>query len=331
MVAQQEGPLAHGRRDVALSTARLKGEQGTGRPGRRRRARKRARKGGPTPTPTRFPGAMIETEDSCPQLKASEPLSAHTAPQDGQAGSSHTSDGPSEQQRISLIVVALGPRHEKKGAVASAAAAVMQQGHLVLMALGLALVIAPFAAAIEPCAGLFIKALPNFVPSPACEGLLTERRGVHVITLSAWAGFFVQNGFQVASFDANPRAKSLLRHTMLVGLAASIAIPVWYASAVSSPSTLQLAAYGELSVFLVSVAPFVSFAALRLARAKRRSLKRAAREIAHGVAVSAITAMLGYLTGLYVALSDQIPDGLAGVAMNGKVCRLARERMVKPL
>jgi hypothetical protein len=215
------------------------------------------------------------------------------------------------------VVVVLSQHHEKKGAAATAAAVVLEQVRLTLMALGLALMMAPVAATIEPLVELFTKALPYFVPSAPCRGLLTDRRGVDLVVLCAIAFFLVQNGFQVAAVDANPRASRLLLHTMLVGSVASVACPVWYASVISSPSTLQVIAYGALTGFVVVLAPNVSFAAWGLATAERRSCKRAAQGIFYGVILSAITVTVACVTAGYVTLSDLV-SGFAGVAINGK-------------
>jgi hypothetical protein len=50
---------------------------------------------------------------------------------------------------------------------------VLEQVRLTLMALGLALMMAPVAATIEPLIELSTMALPNFVPSAPCEGTLS--------------------------------------------------------------------------------------------------------------------------------------------------------------
>jgi hypothetical protein len=141
-----------------------------------------------------------------------------------------------------VIVVALDPHHAHNGAAATAAAAVVRQVQLTLTALGLAFMMVPLAAAIEPYAALFTKALPNFVPSLPCQDILTERRGVHLIALVAINAFIVLNGFQLAAVEANPRATRLLLHTMLAGLGSFVVLPLWYASALSSPSTIWIVA-----------------------------------------------------------------------------------------
>jgi hypothetical protein len=185
------------------------------------------------------------------------------------------------------------------------------------MALGLALMMAPIAAAIEPLAKLFSRALPNVELSAPCQGLLTDRRGVGLVVLVAMSFFLLQNCFQVAAVDANPRASRLLLHTMLVGSAASVACPVWYASEVASPSALVSVGYGVLTGFVVTLAPFVSFAAWGLATAERRSCKRAAQGIIFGASVSLTAVTVGTAAAFYVTLSDQV-SGPAGVAINGK-------------
>ncbi len=132
---------------------------------------------------------------------------------------------------------------------------------LTLIALGLALMMAPIAAALEPLVEFFSRALPNFMPSAPCQGLLTDRRGVDLVVIGALSFFLTQNGVQIASIDANPRASRLLLHTMLVGSVASVTCPVWYASKVASPGPLQVIAYAFLTGFVVCFSPFVSFAA----------------------------------------------------------------------
>ncbi len=134
---------------------------------------------------------------------------------------------------------------------------------------------APLAAAIEPCAALFIKALPNFVPSLPCQDILTERRGVHLIALVTLSCFFSVNGVQLAAVEANPRATRLLWHTMLFGSGACVVFPLWYASAASSPSTISIIANSFLTAVVCNLVPHVSFAVWGLATAKRRSCKRA--------------------------------------------------------
>jgi hypothetical protein len=69
--------------------------------------------------------------------------------------------------------------------------------------------------------------------------------------------------------------------------------------------------------------PFVSFAVLGLATAKRRSCKRAALEIALGASISVISTLLGGAVAFYVAVSDQVTGGLAGLVINGKDRRIA--------
>ena len=266
---------------------------------------------------------MLEAEGSCAQPQASKPAGAlaQTAPEGGRgppAGSSQAGDVSAERRRSSVVVVALGQHHEKKGAAATAAAVVLEQVRLTLMALGLALMVAPVAATIEPLIELFTKSLPNFVPSAPCQGLLTDRRGVGLVVLAALAIFILQNGFLFGAVDVNPRASRLLLHTMLVGAGASVSCPVWYASEVASPGHAII--YAILAGFVVLLAPYVSLAAWGLATAERKSCKRAAQGIIFGTSVSATTMMIACATTFYVALSDQV-SGFAGVAINGKCCR----------
>ncbi len=68
--------------------------------------------------------------------------------------------------------------------------------------------------------------------------------------------------------------------------------------------------------------PHVSLAVWWLATAKRRSCKRAALEIALGASVSVTSALFGAAVAFYVALSDQVTGGLAGLAINGKDRRI---------
>jgi hypothetical protein len=265
---------------------------------------------------------MLEAEGSCAQPQASKPAGAlaQTAPEGGRgppAGSSQAGDVLAERRRSSVVVVALSQHHEKKGAAATAAAVVVEQVRLTLMALGLALMMAPVAATIEPLVVFFSRALPNFEPTAPCQGLLTERRGVDLVVLAAVGFLVVMTGVQVAAVDANPRASRVLLHTMLVGSAASFFCSVWYASEVASPSHAII--YACLAGFVVHLAPFVSFAAWGLVTAKRKSCKRAVREVVFGVCVSVNVVFGAIVTGLYVTLSDQV-SGFAGVAINGKGC-----------
>jgi hypothetical protein len=219
----------------------------------------------------------------------------------------------------SLVAVSIDPPPAQKGAAARAAAAVEQQCRLSLMALGLALMTAPLAAAIEPCAALFTEAVPNFEPSVPCQGLLTERRSGHLVALTALVAFFAQNGFQVTAVGANPRAMRYVWHTMLVGLAACIVLPLWYAFVVSSPpSALFILAACSWTGFVVYFLPCVSHVVLGLATAKRRSCKRATREIAFGASISFFNVLLGIACTFYVALSDRVTGGLAGFGITGK-------------
>jgi hypothetical protein len=263
---------------------------------------------------------MLEAEGSCAQPQASKPAGAlaQTAHEGGRgppAGSSQAGDGSAERRRSSVLVVALGQHHEKKVAAATAAAVVLEQVHLTLMALGLALMMAPIAAPIEPLVELFTKALPNIELLPPCHGLLTDRRGVDLVVLAALIIFMLMNGFQIAAVDANARASLFLLHTMLTGAAASVACAAWSASEVVSPSHAVI--YATLTGFLGSLAPYVSFAAWRLVTAKRKSCKRAAQEIVFGMSVSMTIVMVACATTFYVALSDQV-SGFAGVAINGR-------------
>jgi hypothetical protein len=252
-----------------------------------------------------MPEGALQEEGS-----ASEPAGAPGSTADGR--------DPGSSRRRSLVVVAWDPHHAKKGAAARAAAAVVQQCWLTLMALGLALMTAPVAAAIELCAALFTKALPNFEPSLPCQGLLTERRSIHLVALAALVAFLAQNGFQVAAVEANSRAMSYVWHTMLLGLAACVVLPLWYASVVSSPSVLHVFATCCWTGFLCYFVPCVSFAVLGLARAKRRSCKRTALEIALGTTISVSNVLLGLVSASYVALSGRVTGGLAGLGIIGK-------------
>ena len=263
---------------------------------------------------------MLEGEGSCAQPQASKPAGAlaQTAHEGGRgppAGSSQAGDGPAERRRSSVVVIALGQHHGKKGAAATAAAVVLEQVRLTLMALCLALMMAPIAAAVEPLVELFTKALPNIELSPSCQGLPTDRRGVDLVVLAAFSYFTVQNGLQVAAIDANPRARRFLLHTMLVGSAASIFCSVWYASKVASPRHAII--FVALTAFVVTFAPFVSFAAWGLATAERKSCKRAALEIVFGLSVGMVTVFTGYATVFYVALSEHV-SGYAGILINGR-------------
>ncbi len=277
-------------------------------------------------------GGASDAESSGLQCQASKPEGGawETVPTPGlgpAAGSSHASDGPAELRRSSVVVVVLDPHHTTRGAAGRAAAALVHQGLLTLMALGLALIMSPLAAAIEPCVELFTCQLPNFVPSLPCQGLLTEGRGVHLVVCAVLPAFLMLNGILLAAIEANPRARRLLLHTMLVGLAAGVAFPLYYASAAApSLSALQVVLYVSVAGIPVFLAPQVSFAFWGLATANRRSWKRAALEIAFGVTVGATSTILALSVGLYVALSDQIPDGLTGVVINGKSCRKRRTR-----
>ena len=261
---------------------------------------------------------MLEGEGSCAEPQASKQAGALA--QDGRgpsAGSSQTVDGSVERRRSSVLVVVLGQHHEKKGAVAKAAAVFVEQVRLTLMALGLVLMMAPIAAAIEPLVQFFSRALPNLIPSAPCQGLLTDRWGVNFVVLSALVFFLNLNGFQVAAVDANPRASRFLLPTMLVFLVASITCLVWYASKVESPSPLQVIAYTCLTGFVVNFSPSVSFAAWGVATAERKSCKRAAQGIVNGVIQSAVCVTVAGVTSVYVTLSYQV-SGFAGVAINGK-------------
>lgn len=150
---------------------------------------------------------------------------------------------------------------------------------------------------------------------------------MHLVVCAVLPAFLMLNGVLLAAVEANPRARRLLLHTMLVGLAAGIAFPLYYASvAVSSLSVLQVVLYVSVAGIPVFPAPQVSFAFWGLATAKRRSWKRAALDIAYGVSVGATSTIevLALSVGLNVALSDQIPDDLTGVVINGKSCRKRR-------
>jgi hypothetical protein len=263
---------------------------------------------------------MLELEDACAAAPSKQADALAQTPQDGRgppAGSSQTVDGSVERRRASVVVVVLGQHDEKKGAGARAAAVFVAQVRLTLMALGLALMMAPIAAAFEPLVQFFSRALPKFIPSAPCQDLHTDQRGVDFVVLMALAFFLQWCGFQVAAVDANPRASRFLLPLMLVGLVASTTCLVWYASKVESPSPLQVIAYGFLISFVAESTPFVSFAAWGVATAKRKSCKRAAQGIVYGLIQSAICVTVAGVSTVYVALSYQV-SGFAGVAINGK-------------
>jgi hypothetical protein len=226
-------------------------------------------------------------------------------------------DGSAEQRRSSVLVVTLGQRQEHKGAAATAAAMVVNQLRLTLMAFGIALLMAPVAAAFEPLVEFFIKSLPSFSPSASCRGLLTDQSGVDLVVVSGLSSLVLRNGFQVAAVDANPRAIRLLRHTLLVGPVVFIVFPAWYASAVSSPTAFTVCAYSALGFVVVDSVPSISDAACRLATARRKSYTRAARGLIGSLCVTTVTIMAAVTTAFYVVLSDRV-SGFAGVVINGK-------------
>jgi hypothetical protein len=213
----------------------------------------------------RSPFPVLEMEDACAQPQASKQAGAQaqTAPQGGRgprAGSSQAGDGSAERRRSSVVVVALGQHHEKKGAAATAAAVVVEQVRLTLMALGLALMMAPVAATSEPLVELFSRALPKFEPTAPCQGLVTDRRGVDLVVIATYGCFLAQNSVQVAAVEANPRARRIFQHTLVVGAATSVVYSVWYASAISSPRALMTFVYTASADFVVILAPTVSVA-----------------------------------------------------------------------
>jgi hypothetical protein len=267
-----------------------------------------------------------------PQASTPEGAPARTAAHGGlgpAAGSSPASAGPGLVRQSSVVVITMEPKHETKGAAARAAAAVMQQSLLTLLAIGLTLTIAPVAIAIEPAVTLVTKALPGFMSSLPCEGLFTERRGVHIVFIAALASFLAMNGFQITAVEANPRASRLLLHTMLVGLAACVVVPLWYASAMPSASALQVVAHGYLAIFLVYFAPWVSYAVSGLATANRRSYKLAALQLVFGVTASATATFLCATVAFYVGVSNRT-GGFTGVAINGKDGWVANARPDSP-
>jgi hypothetical protein len=265
-------------------------------------------------------------EDACAQPQASKQAGAlaQTAPQDGRgppAGSSLAGYGSVERRRSSVVVVVLSQHHENKGAAATAAAVVVAQVRVTLMAIGLVIMMAPIAAVFEPLVEFFSRALPNFMPLAPCQGLLTDRRGVDLVVVFALGFFVAQTGLQVAVVDANPRAIRFLRQALLVGTAASIVCAMWYASAyastVESPSHAII--YGFMTGFVVTLAPFVSFVAWGLMTAKRKSYKRAVREVFFGVSASVNNVFGAIVTAFYVNLSDEV-SGSAGLIINGRWC-----------
>jgi hypothetical protein len=245
------------------------------------------------------------------------------APEQRVATASHAGAGPSERRRSSVLVVTLGQHRDKEGA-AAVATAVSEQLRLTLLALGLALLVAPFAAAIEPFVALTARALPNYAPSAPCQGFFTERRSVDCVVLGAISFYLCLNAGQVTVIlsDAANRARAyrFLWHSVVVGAAAAGVFLLWYSSATSSPSIVHAIALSFVCGGVVWFAPFFSFACRGLVVAKRRSYTRAALDIAYGACISVSMVMVGLVAGMYIALSDKI-SGLQGVTING-TCEL---------
>ncbi len=138
------------------------------------------------------------------------------------------------------------------------------------------------------------------------------------MVLSLLATLLIHNGYQVATVDANPRARRFLLPTMLIGSVTAATYSVWYASKVAPLNSLQVIAYCFSASFLVTVTPVVSFTVWGFATAERRSCKRAAKGIVFGVMLSAYITTSACVTTSYITLSDHV-SGSAGVAINGTV------------
>jgi hypothetical protein len=224
------------------------------------------------------------------------------------------------RRRSSVVAVALGQKPDSRRGLEAVASAVTVQARLTLMALGLALTVAPVAAMSEPLLVLVTKRLPNYEPSEPCQGLLMDRHSKALVVISTLGAYFVMNGFQVAAVEANARAVHRLRWSLLVGALVTVTYPALYASTVTvSPSTFEAVAFVALGLVSVFWLPAVSHVAYRLALAKRRRWKRSLLAIINGMTLSVLSTLIGFTVGVYLILSYRI-SGMSGFLVNGKRC-----------
>ena len=236
----------------------------------------------------------------------------------GTAGEGGAAEGA--PRRSSVVAVTLGQELEKRRGLAAVAAAASGQARLALVALGLALSVAPVAALIEPLVELLSMRLPNYEPSEPCQGLVTDRHSNSLVVNSTLGALFVMNGFQVAAVEANARAAHRLRWTLLVGALVAATYPAWYASAVTiSPSSFEAVAYVALGLVSVFWLPAVSHVVCRLAWAKRRRWRHSLLAIINGITLSVLSTLIGLTVGVYVLLSYRV-SGVSGFLVNGKRC-----------
>jgi hypothetical protein len=234
-------------------------------------------------------------------------------------GGAAASAAPGERRRSSVLAVTLGQRRESGSGshLTRAAAVAAEQARLTLVALGLALIVLPLAPAVEAFAGAIAKAMPGFAPTEPCEGLLSDRQSITLVTVTALGGFFIENGVQFSAISTSARAYQYLRHTLLVGGASAVAMPLLYSFTTGpSPNVHHVLTGAVLCVAFVFWVPFPSHAAWQLAAAKRKSVTRAAMLVAHGTAVATVGTVFGTAVAFYVTLSKNI-DGLTGVTVNG--------------
>ncbi len=224
---------------------------------------------------------------------------------------------------LSASVVAVSLRQHdgqaprpSRGIAAGAAAVALEQLRLTLVALCLALTVAPFAAAMEPLLELLLSRYE--VPSPPCLGLLTDGRSADIVVevlLSVW---LTVSGITVAAVEPSPRSACYLINTLVTGAAGAVLYAAVYVSATSSrPGWLQTTLLCTAASTFVVWLPFVTHASWKLATAARKRVRRALLQVASGLASGVMCGVIGATLAFYVYLSDQV-SGLTGVVVNGE-------------
>jgi hypothetical protein len=250
-------------------------------------------------------------------LAAAGPGTGSTAAVEVAAAAAVYAGAPPRQRSMLVVALHLRPRHESGCGAADKAC---EQARLTLMALCLALMIAPLAVLCEPVVALLTGALPGIELSTPCQNLLSERRSVDVIVTVALGAYLSLNGCHVAAVEANEKAVKAIKHTLSVGAATAVLYSAWYAASMpSSPSGSSVVAHDALCLQVVFGLPYISLAVWSFATARRRSWRRVLLDIAKGLLLSALNASLGLLIGLYVYISYQV-SGLEGVVVSGKHC-----------
>jgi hypothetical protein len=222
-----------------------------------------------------------------------------------------TRSGPGERRRSSLAVVALVRDEDARRCVP----AVARQLRLVATAGCLAVLASPFVVIAQPLIALSYQLLPNVRVSQPCEGLHVDELLIGAVVVSVYISFLSIVSTLVLLAETIPQLPRILPH-MLLGLGVGAFFCVCFANMASAPF-IDGAICAPAAVAAVFFTTIVSLGVRHLATVRGTSCKDAAKLVVACMVIALTCALLGTMTGWYVALSEYV-SGLAGIAVNGK-------------